>query len=440
MEKMVKNEMTKDQEIKKLKHLQKKQNRKTLAKAAGLKSILVADDRIVLTSYGKGNDTVIEKTVKDKMMKSIKDPKTYDARIVESNGIDKVSVDGRLVKDGMSDLPKEARKDQLGAKDILEGIFFGRTFPNDNIRIQLIYNALDIKKEYSRHVTNAVYGVNHLNRNVHSEEDNARQNDYIGMLFSNDTIEMIRENDKKQKEKKEVPKNGTKYDRFHDYYQGEVDQKTEKRKGGARPYLIYYEEAFEKAISELQSPKPNFYIAEKEVYERLCILSLFRQSVVHGKIGDKTDVILTPNTVLGDPKHKRLRGVLEHHYRKRVKGIDDSFIKNNKTRNLPILFNLYNVETEEEKKKLTVEYYNFIVLKENRNMGFSLKKLREILLNNPNFMFMKDQDFDTVRHKLYSIVDFIIYRHYVAKQEKQLLRSEERRVGKECRSRWSPYH
>ena len=24
--------------------------------------------------------------------------------------------------------------------------------------------------------------------------------------------------------------------------------------------------------------------------------------------------------------------------------------------------------------------------------------------------------------------------------EKELLRSEERRVGKECRSRWSPYH
>ena len=28
----------------------------------------------------------------------------------------------------------------------------------------------------------------------------------------------------------------------------------------------------------------------------------------------------------------------------------------------------------------------------------------------------------------------------VVKQGKKLLRSEERRVGKECRSRWSPYH
>ena len=28
----------------------------------------------------------------------------------------------------------------------------------------------------------------------------------------------------------------------------------------------------------------------------------------------------------------------------------------------------------------------------------------------------------------------------ISKIYKQLMRSEERRVGKECRSRWSPYH
>ena len=30
--------------------------------------------------------------------------------------------------------------------------------------------------------------------------------------------------------------------------------------------------------------------------------------------------------------------------------------------------------------------------------------------------------------------------HKLAEKEKSELRSEERRVGKECRSRWSPYH
>ena len=39
---------------------------------------------------------------------------------------------------------------------------------------------------------------------------------------------------------------------------------------------------------------------------------------------------------------------------------------------------------------------------------------------------------------------FIAIQAYLKKQEKSqvnnLTRSEERRVGKECRSRWSPYH
>ena len=31
-------------------------------------------------------------------------------------------------------------------------------------------------------------------------------------------------------------------------------------------------------------------------------------------------------------------------------------------------------------------------------------------------------------------------RHILTKKTTKLTRSEERRVGKECRSRWSPYH
>ena len=34
--------------------------------------------------------------------------------------------------------------------------------------------------------------------------------------------------------------------------------------------------------------------------------------------------------------------------------------------------------------------------------------------------------------------DMVVYR--VETREKTVYRSEERRVGKECRSRWSPYH
>ena len=40
---------------------------------------------------------------------------------------------------------------------------------------------------------------------------------------------------------------------------------------------------------------------------------------------------------------------------------------------------------------------------------------------------------------LNKIVDFT-FDDKVAKVFEDMLRSEERRVGKECRSRWSPYH
>lgn len=396
--------MNKEEEIKALKRLQKKQNRKTPVKAAGLKSVMVADKKILLTAYGKGNDTVIEKIVKDKKIEDIGDPKKFDAEIRETKtkkaSKKEFSIDGRLEQDARTDVPKGAKKDQLGAKDILEEIFFGKAFPEDNIRIQMIYNVLDIEKEYSRHITNALYGVNHLNRNVHREDDGANQNDFIGNLHAKYKIEDIKEG------------NPTAYNRFLNYYEGEKDAATEERKNGAKNYLIYYEEAFQDAIEELQLK--NWERAEKEVYERLCLLSLLRQSVVHGAVELKFEEKITtaPENVLSDPQYRRLQVVLEKHYKRRVEGIDKNFIGNNKTKNLPILFDIYNAASEEEKKELTVAFYNFIVLKENKNMGFSLKKLREMLLLKEDYLFIRGEDFDTARSKLYSIVDFAIYKHY----------------------------
>ena len=42
--------------------------------------------------------------------------------------------------------------------------------------------------------------------------------------------------------------------------------------------------------------------------------------------------------------------------------------------------------------------------------------------------------------KIYEIENTYIMTIDQPSAEKYLLRSEERRVGKECRSRWSPYH
>src|SRR3989440_7176627 len=42
--------------------------------------------------------------------------------------------------------------------------------------------------------------------------------------------------------------------------------------------------------------------------------------------------------------------------------------------------------------------------------------------------------------QLGDLQDFLEFRAKVAEAKRSALRSEERRVGKECRSRWSPYH
>ena len=39
-----------------------------------------------------------------------------------------------------------------------------------------------------------------------------------------------------------------------------------------------------------------------------------------------------------------------------------------------------------------------------------------------------------------SIFSFMLIASYMVITKRKFVRSEERRVGKECRSRWSPYH
>ena len=54
--------------------------------------------------------------------------------------------------------------------------------------------------------------------------------------------------------------------------------------------------------------------------------------------------------------------------------------------------------------------------------------------------FDEDQlELDETEHKIKQMVASIISK-YCTDKERKMSRSEERRVGKECRSRWSPYH
>ena len=52
-----------------------------------------------------------------------------------------------------------------------------------------------------------------------------------------------------------------------------------------------------------------------------------------------------------------------------------------------------------------------------------------------------DEDIENPRKELIEkLIEYQKFKKLSELMEKKVLRSEERRVGKECRSRWSPYH
>lgn len=122
--------------------------KKSLAKASGVKSVFIKDDEVIMTSFGRGNDAVVEKIIKDNNVDEKNTKPAYEIVDIEKNG-DLIKVQSRRCKNiesANTELPPEKiGMDLIRCKDKLEEIYFGRTF-NDNIHIQLIYNILDIEK------------------------------------------------------------------------------------------------------------------------------------------------------------------------------------------------------------------------------------------------------------------------------------------------------
>ncbi|MEI3163749.1 MAG: type VI-D CRISPR-associated RNA-guided ribonuclease Cas13d [Lachnospirales bacterium] len=131
------------------------EKRKSRAKALGVKSAFLKDDDVIMTSFGRGNDAVVEKIIKNNEVKNINiDKPVYDVVGVEKEtgiidvvgskrGINTINKKGQYVNTQVSQ--KRMGMDLIQRKDKLEKVFFNENF-NDNIHIQLIYNILDIEK------------------------------------------------------------------------------------------------------------------------------------------------------------------------------------------------------------------------------------------------------------------------------------------------------
>lgn len=370
------------------------EKKKSSVKAAGMKSILVSKNKMYITSFGKGNSAVLEYEVDkvdnnnyNKTQLSSKDNSnielgdvnevniTFSSKRGNESGVE-INTSNPTHRSGES---SPVRWDMLGLKSELEKRFFGKTF-DDNIHIQLIYNILDIEKILAVYVTNIVYALN----NMLGIKDSESYDDFMGYLSAKNTYEVFTHPDKSNLSDKVKGNIKKSFSTFNDLL------KTKR--------LGYFglEEPKTKDTRVSQAYK-------KRVYHMLAIVGQIRQSVFHDK-SSKLDEDLYSFIDIIDSEY---RETLDYLVDERFDSINKGFIQGNKV-NISLLIDMMKGYEADDIIRL---YYDFIVLKSQKNLGFSIKKLREKMLDEYGFRF-KDKQYDSVRSKMYKLMDFLLFCNY----------------------------
>lgn len=348
-------------------------NRKSLAKAAGLKSTFAVGNDLYMTSFGKGNDAIVEKKISGTTVANLnyqkesftvdKDSITDMTIPIQSNRIAFLNsqADNPLYRKGSEN---KIQPDKLLLKDTLEKNYFGKTF-NDTLHIQLIYNILDIEKILTVHSVNTVYALNNL-----FGTETAEINDLIGALSYQKTYNEFMQTSNQ--------KNIELFEKFYNL-------KT----------LGYYGNIFFKG---------NNKRSRKEIYDIIALIATIRQWCIHFE-EDKKNWLYNVQKVLS-PEYIY---ILDDVYDSLVEKINKNFVKDNKV-NIIMLSDILNMKSEEKFRELIKQYYKFIVTKEQKLLGFSIKKLREAMLEDT--IFKTDKKYDSIRSKLYKLIDFILFYKY----------------------------
>lgn len=360
--------------------------KKTAAKAAGLKSTFILDaahGELLMTSFGKGNEANLEKRIYQNKITDLRSTKQFD--VTQERKSDYILKNSRL-KDLRiaTDNPSHSREkenyllpgmDQLRRKSVLEHRYFGKEF-QDNIHIQLIYNILDITKVLAVYSSSVVYVLNNVCR-----LDNAS-----GDLFSTLSTK--------------IP--------FADY---------EKEKSGFSSFcrqkeLKYFGTGFYHINPAKQRSSRDYCVpkSDEEIYNISALLGSLRQFCTHGavQLQDKTSTpawLYNLSSINAD-----FLNTLNSTYASAIQSVNHNFAKTNKV-NLNILMDALDIP-DAELDEFARDYYTFIVLKPQKNLGFSLKKLRECMLELPQGKHLKNQKYDSVRHKMYTMLDYMLYYYY----------------------------
>lgn len=369
------------------------EKKKSSVKAAGMKSILVSENKMYITSFGKGNSAVLEYEVDNNDYNQTQ-LSSKDNSNIELGGVNEVNItfsSKHGFESGVeintsnpthrSGESSPVRGDMLGLKSELEKRFFGKTF-DDNIHIQLIYNILDIEKILAVYVTNIVYALN----NMLGEGDESNY-DFMGYLSTFNTYKVFTNpngstlsDDKKENIRKSLSKFNALLKTKRLGYFGLEEPKTKDTRAS---------EAY-----------------KKRVYHMLAIVGQIRQCVFHD-LSEHSEYDLYSFIDNSKKVYRECRETLDYLVDERFDSINKGFIQGNKV-NISLLIDMMKGNEADDIIRL---YYDFIVLKSQKNLGFSIKKLREKMLEEYGFRF-KDKQYDSVRSKMYKLMDFLLFCNY----------------------------
>lgn len=431
-------------------------SKKSTAKANGLKSTFkIGEGQYFMTSFGKGNTAQEEKDIKGKEVTDLR--KTFSAEVQDGNS---ASISGAVGTVSVQ-LPHKDNN-LLQAKSVIEQMFFDKAF-SDNIHIQIAYNVMDIKKLLAVYANNIIYTVNNLLR-VDSDKD------FLGVFGTMNEFKasQIAYSVLQTKLIQEVPKNQPCYTYYKD---GKVIQDKYKRPNGAynlNMRVLYDKTKRKKLFSLLNlagyNPKDRKYIPSvisnclqndlhfeeyghivstaknyqrvmrypeffsyilqdgniriEYLYECVRLLGNMRQTAFHSDdLKNEDDRIQNTYTLfeLDSKAQQGTKDILDAITKSKIDNINNSFISTS-TVNLNILFACY---PKTDKNEIIKEYYDFSVRKVYKNMGFSVKALRETILDtNDDVKGLREDKYNSVRPKLHSLIDFVIYNFYLQNEDK----------------------
>jgi hypothetical protein len=361
---------------------QKNNQKKTNAKRIGIKSVLIhGKDRLTITTFGKGNDAEVALTtdtkgneIKDKLPTKVGGGQVHT--IVPEIDVKGRDYQGNLLDVVLANPAEHAGEDYLKLKSQLEIEFFGKEFPNDNIRIQIIYNILDIQKILGLYITDIIYTIANL-------QD--LPVDVLGPSLS----------DTKFNTENILEKMNPYFTFFGDVFQTNVP-KSIKENG------IVINQA---EINEAKAEKKKDSERQKN---SLRILGAIRQIATHYK---DTNILLQGDSQI----KKRLKNgfkveweAIEKNWLSRINKVNNDFVTNSAL-NLKIIFDILK-PNDEIKRKIAKEYYEFSILKNGKNIGVNMKKIRELIFK--NYFHEVTKEHSSYRQKINHITDFFLFKQY----------------------------